>query len=124
MLPLLLRRYVEGAKKKATSELAKNSEAADSIDSVLQQLQACLARAAGPQPAGAAQAAAPAAAAVSATSGATAADTPSQQQQQGEPTALQDCQQLVGVVDDLRRQLLRQAQVSCPACLVLARMLT
>jgi hypothetical protein len=104
MLLCCVYRYVERAKKKATSELAKNSQAADSIDSVLQQLEACLARAAGPQPA----APAPAAAAT----GAAAADSSSQQQQQqGEPAALQDCQQLVGVVDDLRRQLLRQAQV-------------
>jgi hypothetical protein len=101
---LVLCRYVEGARKKATSELAQNSQAAESIDSVLQQLQANLAMAAGPQLAPGA----PAAGTVGAS------PSPQQQQQQGQPAALQECQQLVGVVDDLRRQLLKQAQVSLP----------
>lgn len=82
----LLAHQVEGAGKKAAAELSSNTQAAESIDALLVQLQDCLCRTA---PAGQAQ----------------------------QPTAgngveaRSQCQQLLGCVNSLRQQLLKQCQV-------------
>lgn len=95
----LLAQKVEGARRKAATALSNNTQAADSIDAALTELQACLAKA---QPAAAAAATTVAAAKQLVSSSAGVEDAAS---------GRAECQQLLECVDKLRQQMLRQAQV-------------
>lgn len=77
----LLVQKVEGARTKAAAALSSNSQAADSIDAVLGELQGCLARAIACQ------------------------------QQPGTGAAKDECLQLLSTTNKLQQQLLRQSQV-------------
>lgn len=86
----LLAQKVEGARKKAAAQLGANTQAAESIDQLLAELQGHLSKAA---PAGSAAATSTGAGAVPGA-------------------AKAECQQLMGCVSKLQQQLLRQSQVS------------
>eukprot|EP00878_Enallax_costatus_P029149 GHUV01031582.1.p1 GENE.GHUV01031582.1~~GHUV01031582.1.p1 ORF type:complete len:464 (+),score=143.61 GHUV01031582.1:61-1452(+) len=90
-----LNKFVEGAKKRASMELSRNSQEGEAIGTTLQQLHDAVARAANQQ----------AAANVPAPAVDGAAAPP------GDPVALEQCQALLSTVDRLRQQVLRQAQV-------------